>query len=387
MAEQSRPGPAELEAAGLYDPESGDAPERLALLEYVLQIGVTIDELVAAKPGELPALASVIALWSDRERLSLDEVAVASGVEHELIARTWRAAGFPEPDPDPSVRPFTRRDVEILETLRAGIEFLSEDVAIQLTRVLSASAARVAEASVTAFMVNVVRPAVEHDPSGLELTRRNVESMVLVDGLTRAFDTFLRHHIERGFRPVEEMLGIEGIDLVYRSVGFADLVGSTSWTQELDISALSRALTAFDSTASETVVARGGRVVKLIGDEVMFVADDAATGVATALDLVEAFASHDLLPPVRAGIATGNVVARDGDYSGPVVNLAARAVKNADPSTVLADAATVDALATSSDFSCAAAGSYTLKGFAEPAQLSRVTRTVTPPREPRPRAG
>ncbi|MDQ1457558.1 MAG: adenylate cyclase [Actinomycetota bacterium] len=169
-----------------------------------------------------------------------------------------------------------------------------------------------------------------------------------------------------------------GIDLVRRSVGFADLVDSTAWTQQLDLPDLSRALSTFDSTASEIVVGRGGRVVKLIGDSVMFVANDAVTATDIALALVDAFAAHESLPPVRAGIASGDVLARDGDYSGAVVNLAARAVNVARPSTVLVDAETHAALAGSAAFSGHPAGAFALKGFAERVRLARVQRVGAP---------
>ena len=377
MAHDDRPGPTELEAAGLYDPEADGAAQNLALLEYLVGLGATLDDLVTAKPGELPLVASTIALWGARARLTLDEVAQASGVEPALIARTWRAAGFPEPDPAPDVRAFSPPDIELLGLLRGGIELLGEEVTIQMMRVLGAAAARVADASVTAFFVNIMPQAVEKDPSGLELARANTESMVMLDGMTRGFDTLLRHHIERGFRPVEMVSAAPGIDLVRRSVGFADLVDSTAWTEQLDLPDLSRALSTFDATASEIVVGRGGRVVKLIGDSVMFVANDPVSATDIALTLVEAFEAHEVLPPVRAGIATGDVLARDGDYSGAVVNLAARAVNVARPSTVLVDSATLAALDGSAAFSCYAAGAFALKGFAERVRLSRVVRTVT----------
>ena len=283
MAQDNPPGPTELEAAGLYDPDAEDASQHLALLEYLVGLGATMGDLVAAKPGEFPLLASTIALWDDRERLTLEEVAAAADVEPALIARMWRAAGFPEPDPEPGLRTFLRRDVEIVAIMRAGIEFFGEAVAIQMIRVLGAAAARVADASVSAFVVNIVPQALEHDPSGLELARANAESMVLLDGMTRGFDTLLRHHIERGFRPLEAMDAAAGIDLVRRSVGFADLVDSTAWTQQLDLPALSHALSTFDSSASEIVVGRGGRIVKLIGDGVMFVANDPAIAADIAL--------------------------------------------------------------------------------------------------------
>ena len=56
------------------------------------------------------------------------------------------------------------------------MEFFGEDVTIQLIRVLGAAAARVADASVTAFVVNVVPQAIEGDASGLELARARTRS-------------------------------------------------------------------------------------------------------------------------------------------------------------------------------------------------------------------
>lgn len=374
VGDDDRPGAAELEAAGLFDPNAVDAPQRLALLDYLLDLGATIDDLIATNPGELPLLASTIALWGDRRRLTLAEIAAAAAVEPALIARTWRAAGFPDPRDDPDSQIFSLQDVEILAIIRAGIELLGEEVTIQMARVLGAAAARVADASVSAFVVNVIPQALEDDPSGLELARANAGSMVLIDGMTRGFDTFVRHHIERGFRPLDMMAGAEGIDLLRRSIGFADLVDSTAWTQQLELPALSQALTTFDSTASEIVAGLGGRVVKLIGDEIMFAADDPLAAAEIALALVEAFASHDVLPPVRAGIATGSVLAREGDYSGSVVNLAARAVNVARPSSVLVDPETRRALDESPLFSCRTADTFNLKGFEKRVKLSRVRR-------------
>jgi len=379
MGDDDRPGAAELAAAGLVDPDAEDAPQQLALLDYLVGLGATIDELVAARPGELPLLASSIALWGDRRRLTLADVAAAADVEPALIARTWRAAGFPDPDPDSDVPMFSQRDVEILTIMRASVEFLGEEVTLQMIRVLGAAAARVADASVSAFVVNILPQALEQDPSGLELARANAESMVLIDGMSRGFDTLVRHHIERGFRPLEMMAGADGIDLVRRSVGFVDLVDSTAWTQQLELPALSLALNTFEATASEIVVGHDGRVVKLIGDGLMYIISDPVGATEIALQLVEAFAAHDVLPPLRAGIATGDVLARDGDFSGAVVNLAAQAVNVARPSSVLVDPETCAALEKSTDYSCRTAGAFKLKGFDRRVRLSRVKRALTEP--------
>jgi adenylate cyclase len=91
------------------------------------------------------------------------------------------------------------------------------------------------------------------------------------------------------------------------------------------------------------VTSAGGRVVKLIGDEVLYTTGDERQACAIALALAAAFAQHETVPPVRAGVAGGEVMMRDGDVFGPVVNLAARAVKVAGTGEVVAPAAVVAA--------------------------------------------
>jgi class 3 adenylate cyclase len=91
----------------------------------------------------------------------------------------------------------------------------------------------------------------------------------------------------------------------------------------------------FEDVAHDTVTALGGRVVKMIGDEVMFVTDLAAQAARIALALAEAYADDELLSDVRVALAVGPVLVQDGDYYGPVVNLASRAAEIAAPGSVL----------------------------------------------------
>jgi adenylate cyclase len=366
-----KPGAAELEAAGLYDPDAADAPERLALLEYLVELGATIDDLVAEQPDELPVLALSLGLWPDRTRLTLAEAAERAGVDEELLRRVWRASGFVDPGPD--MRVVTAADVELYKMLNLVIDFVGEDAMVQFVRVLGAAADRVADAAVSLFVVNVGPARMQADPSGLELARANAASLVFLPGLVSSFDLLLRHRIEASRRPI----GVDvaaGVEVQRRSVGFADLVGSTALAQQLDMRDLGAVLSVFDGTASEIITAAGGRVVKLIGDEVMFTVLDAKTATEIALALVDAFERHDLLPPVRVGVASGDVVTRDGDYAGTVVNLAARAVNLAQPNSLLVDRTTRDALSDDA-FRCEEAGVFSLKGFTDDVPLYRVTRS------------
>lgn len=362
-------GPIELRDAGLYEPDAADAAERLALLQYLLELGATLDDLVEPAAGSLPELAASIALWGGRERLTIDELSAASGIDRDDIVRAWRAAGFPDPGGRAA---FTRRDVEVFQLLGVGADYLGEDRTEQLVRVLGASAGRIAETLVSMFIVDIAAETVERDPSGLALAHANAQSVALIDSVTRALDMLVRHHVERGFRRVNADPSVH-VDLVTRSIGFADLVDSTQWAQQFELGELSRVLSRFDSLVTEIVVANGGRVVKLIGDEVMFITHEPADATIIALALVDALTLDETLPTLRAGVATGSVVTRDGDYDGPVVNLAARAVKLASPNTVFVDEDTSRAL-DDERFDVFALGEFNLKGFGDLMPLFHVTR-------------
>jgi adenylate cyclase len=359
----------QLEAAGLYDPRAPDAAERHELIAYLVGLGATLDDLERER-DQLPALASVLAMWPSHERVDLAEASRRSGIDPRVIVRVWRASGLLDPTDRGAV--FTTRDVEMFGVLGAGIELLGEEVMIQFMRVLGAAAQRVAEAAVSAFVVNVVPASIAEDPSGLALAQANALSSQLLDGLAQGFDILMRHHLEVARRPIDADVA-RGVEVRVQSIGFVDLVGFTAVTQQLELDELARALTEFESRASEIVIDHDGRVVKLIGDEIMYVTKTAQAAVAIALALADAFTNDPVLPAVRIGIATGDVIARDGDFSGDVVNLAARAVKVAEPGTVLADANTTESLDGCSTID---AGNFKLKGFERPQRLFRISRSA-----------
>ena len=122
----------------------------------------------------------------------------------------------------------------------------------------------------------------------------------------------------------------------FLTVGFVDLVGYTALSQELEQDDIAALVGRFEALAYDTVAEHGARVVKMIGDEVMFVSEDAGAAALIALRLTERSAVDDVLPEARAGLACGPVVAYEGDYYGPVVNLASRMVGLARPGSVLA---------------------------------------------------
>ena len=153
-----------------------------------------------------------------------------------------------------------------------------------------------------------------------------------------------RQHLAKASR---RMLTTEslGSDVTELAVVFVDIVGFTSRSKELSDIELVTWIEFFEAECSAAVNDHGGRVIKNIGDEVLFVADDVAQAAEVALLLTGRGADdEDGFPAVRAGIAFGEVMARLGDVLGPTVNVASRLTSLARPGTVLVDDGAHEAL-------------------------------------------
>jgi adenylate cyclase len=127
------------------------------------------------------------------------------------------------------------------------------------------------------------------------------------------------------------------------AVGFADLVGYTSRSRGMGGRELGEMIEDFESTAAEVIAGHHGRVVKTVGDGVLFTAVSAVEAVQIALDLPEAWDAEDR-PQLRVGAAYGLVLTRLGDIYSSVVNLASRLTSLARPGTVLVDRALAEQL-------------------------------------------
>ena len=263
------------------------------------------------------------------------EVVQEAGVDIEQARRLWRALGFPRvPDED---RVFTRSDVAMLRAVQALVEqkIAAPDVVVQLARVIGQAQARVAEAQLAASadQFDLLRSARGPDGDAGDAIVSRIESLV------PNFEPFLgyvwRRHLLAAVLRLMATSGNQSAAVPMLSVGFADLVGFTALSQQLSDRDLAATVDSFEALSYEHIVERGGRVVKMIGDEVMFTVEDPLVAAETALGLVEACASHHGLPPIRVGLASGSAVSWEGDLFGPTVNLASRLVNLARPSTVM----------------------------------------------------
>ncbi|MBV8950826.1 MAG: adenylate/guanylate cyclase domain-containing protein [Actinobacteria bacterium] len=321
----------------------------LKLRGFLYRRGASADEIRRAEQeGWLALLTADRIVVPGRPRYDQAAVAEKADVDRELADRVWRALGFP--DPPEGLPVFSDRDANALRTLvqQVGSSRVvqledSRDVLVEQTRAVAAGLQRLAE-----LFSDQLAAAIELGrASGMSDEELAIELSEDVDWstLSRLIDYALRLQTRAALwrKLAQRDTGDEaGTPL---TVGFLDLVGYTALSQTLDGPQLAQLIARFEALTYDVVAARGGRVVKTIGDEVMFVADEVTVGADIALALVDAVVSDPLLPGARAGLATGRVVAREGDYFGPTVNLAARLVGMARNEAVLTSGDVHDALA------------------------------------------
>ncbi len=272
--------PDELTSLGVYDRTAEDAPARLELLNYVTALGATAEELVGYR-DMLPALAGRLAI-RDGPGVTIEEVAGLSGLSTDQVRLLARAAGLPDPEPGAGV--LTAGFVALAGGMNAVTAVFGEDVAFQLLRVLGSSMARVADAVVSAFLVNV-EPGARREEGALGIARANVEAAALLSPVASVLDTLFRQHLLSAQRPATVDADVVGYETQQLVVGFVDLVGSTELGEELSIRDLGAALTGFERLSTDAITNGGGRVVKLIGDEILYTTPDAPSACAIALDL------------------------------------------------------------------------------------------------------
>lgn len=274
-------------------------------------------------------------------RFTRAEVAERAGVPLEEASRLWRALGFPVVGDDD--RAFTEHDVVTLRQVQGLAEggIADADTLASMTRMLGQTFSRLASWQ-GQLLVGIVA---EHP----ELAESEEQIVALVGGLLPVMaqiqDYVWRRQLAAYFSRVASPIAEEGaIAAEPSAVGFADMAGFTSLTRRLSESQLRAVLDAFESVATEVVGAHHGRVVKTIGDEVLFVAGTPADAAEIALGLLEAAAADELLPPLRVGLATGEVLSRLGDVYGATVNIASRLTALARPGWVLVDREMAEAL-------------------------------------------
>ena len=281
---------------------------------------------------ELPERIEQILLGGPR-RYTRREAAAAAGMSLDEASALWHALGFAHTSDDDVA--FTDGDVAALHIVATLVEHevVDRNAQTSMTRMVGQTMSRLAEwqAGLLASLI-LERPDVlarEGDVAQF------VEEIVPLLERVHAF-AWRRHLAAFADRALSA-----GADSPAREtvVGFADMTGYTALTRQLTQAQLATMLDTFEAAASDIVAENRGRIVKTLGDEVLFVADRPVDGARIALQLVDRAAASSVLPELRAGVAAGEVLMRYGDVAGAVANIASRLTMLARPGTVLVDRA------------------------------------------------
>src|SRR3954468_13336618 len=348
----------------------GPADDRARLVELLRRLGAGEDEIAEALGGGTAgALALEAALRQDRAALSPTDAARSAGVTDAEFADLWRALGFTAPGGPARVPPALVEALPVIAT--ATREWLGEETGLGLARVIGSTTAQLAEAVVDAFRMRLEVPELASGAAYSEVVEKYVElTRASLPSLEQLIAATLEAHLVRvaagAWAPDDDQVATRRLLFV----GFADLVGYTALSRTLTPGELHQLLQAFEEIVSSAVTGHGGRVVKLIGDGAMYVAESAASGAAAALEICSRISEAEL-PQVRVGADIGPVLGRSGDYFGEVVNRAARLVALARPGTVVVTDAVVAALG-SGDWRFEQLPPQALKGFQAPAVTYRL---------------
>ncbi|OKL54016.1 hypothetical protein BSZ39_06315 [Bowdeniella nasicola] len=277
-------------------------------------------------------------------QLTIREVAELAGVGVPFVRTFWRAMGFANVADDEVV--FTPFDAEAImgwkKLLRSSR--VDERTAVSLLRAESHITDRLVLWQVEALIDDVARRKNLDDTSARLVVLDSISDdyELLTDQLAYAW----RRQLAALARRIDVEVSRRGADddatelPLLRSLGFVDMVAYTRRSRELDVTQLTELVQGFEFTARDVITSLGGRVVKTIGDAVLYIADDLETGAEIVLGLIEALKADPRLLPVRASLVQGRVVSHSGDIFGPVVNVASRLADIAHPGTVLMDEST-----------------------------------------------
>jgi adenylate cyclase len=336
------------------------------------------EEIEALRPDSLEAR-----LLGKRATMGRRDVSRGAQVSMLSARKFWHALGFPIVHDEEAV--FTEADLMALKAVARLVreEELDEETALAMTRAFARTTDRLAVWQ-TQLMAEALAP-VEIEAALDEADARAVPDLIAAEAsalkladmadaleplLIYAWRRHLTAAISRMLADADPQSASQG---VRRVVGFADLVNFTGLVRRMTERQLAVMVQRFEALCTDIVTAHGGRVIKTVGDEILFVTIDAAPAAAIALDLVDTMAEDDLLPDVRVGMAFGPVLSRLGDVFGTTVNRASRLTSVAPAGGVLVDDALAAGLSSGSGFETTALRRRALRGIGPvtPSELRR----------------
>ena len=352
----------------------GDArAERAELVAWLLEQGITADEIRATNPPLL--LASRHLIGDDGTYVSTREISESHGIDLALLQRVQRAIGLARVD-DPDAVVHMRADGETAAYAQRFVELgLHPDQVVSVVRVLAEGLSRAAEVMRFTALSAIMRPGATE----VEIAEG---SKALVGQIAPLLGPMIQDML---FMQLRHMMETEAVNAGERAAGkplpgarqvtvaFADLVGFTKIGEVVSAEELGQLANRLADLARDFTVPPV-RFIKTIGDAVMFVCPEPTPLLDVVLKLVETVDGDNDFPRLRAGVASGMAVSRAGDWFGRPVNVASRVTGVARPGTVLVADSVWEAVGESGEFQGSFASARRLKGIKSDVKLFRVRR-------------
>lgn len=279
---------------------------------------------------------------------SAADLSERTGTSRETVHSFWSAMGFPVRDDEAEA--FTERDLEVYtawtDLLEAGA--IDKATSQSLLRANAHLADRLGLWQVEALVEDAVRRLGLDDTTARIYVLDHMRDKVAV--LERMMTHSWQRHLEALLTRMDAEVSTRGLEEakarfpLNRCLGFVDMVSFTSHSTIMG-DALVGLIQKFEDESRAAVTEAGGRIVKMIGDAVMYIADDLPTGLKVVTSLIERLGADDEILPVRGSFVRGDVFSRSGDVFGPTVNLASRLVDIAPVGRILTDPSTAAAIA------------------------------------------
>jgi class 3 adenylate cyclase len=162
------------------------------------------------------------------------------------------------------------------------------------------------------------------------------------------------------------------------TIVFADLTGSTGLFEALGNSQAAEVVTRTTQWLGRVCMARGGRVIKYLGDGVLVSFDYNPAAVLSAIEIQNAHRERNSNLPggkqmkIKIGLARGEVVEQGGDCFGDAVNVASRLSDLSGADQIFASESVINALPHDEDIRFRNLGPMDIRGKSEPLVIYRI---------------
>jgi adenylate cyclase len=376
-----------VDAGALVPAEEGTFSEgdarRARIYQGLERAGLPLQTMVEAlERGELSFAIldrPLYDLIAGLSRRSFRDVATETGIPLELLTVVREAIGFALPDPDDRMREDELRVVPAIQVMIS--RGFPAAVVERSLRVYGDAFRRIAETEADWWHTQVALPSLASGLTEAEMHEATLglgeELAPLIEQAMSAIYHANQEHTwtENLIKEVEDALdraGLRSRIITTPAVCFLDITGYTQLTEERGDEAAAELVAQLSPLVQRPADRHGGKVVKRLGDGVMFHFRDSRDAVLAALEMLDAVSDAGL-PPAHIGLDTGPVVFQGGDYFGRTVNVAARIAERAEPGQVLVSQRVVDAIG-SKDVAFMQIGSVVLKGVVQPVPLHAARR-------------